>query len=214
MQTLICRAEQSNLPLGQRRGISNLANFALDLSWARAETDCALRSTRAYPSPPMSGSPPPLPPKPNPEVGDRGQGGFHPTSHDVYRSSSTIPGGDYRAAPPQPSLPPPTTGPTRSFPSEGPERIPYSYHRPDETMGRPISYPSQPGPMMPQPQYPLPPVVGPSLGPSPYSMPSNPQGAENPPYTSPKSQRKTKGHVASACVPCKRAHLRYYLPKL
>lgn len=26
---------------------------------------------------------------------------------------------------------------------------------------------------------------------------------------SPKPQRKTKGHVASACVPCKRAHLRF-----
>jgi hypothetical protein len=32
--------------------------------------------------------------------------------------------------------------------------------------------------------------------------------AEAPGYTSPKTQRKTKGHVASACVPCKRAHLR------
>lgn len=27
-------------------------------------------------------------------------------------------------------------------------------------------------------------------------------------YTSPKLLRKTKGHVASSCVPCKRAHLR------
>ena len=27
--------------------------------------------------------------------------------------------------------------------------------------------------------------------------------------TSPKAQRRTKGHVASACMPCKRAHLRY-----
>ncbi|KAI1386417.1 uncharacterized protein F4822DRAFT_431286 [Hypoxylon trugodes] len=208
MQTLIYRTEQSNLPLGHRRGISNLANFALDLSWARAETDCALRSTRAYPSPPMSGSPPPLPPKPNPEVGDRGQGGYQPTSHDAYRPSSTVPGGEYRAAaPPQPSLLPPTTSTTRPFPSEGPERMPYSYHRPEESMGRPIPYQQQ-GPMVPQPQYPLPPVVGPSLGPSPYSMSSNQQVAENPPFTSPKSQRKTKGHVASACVPCKRAHLR------
>ncbi|KAI1377739.1 hypothetical protein F4677DRAFT_46317 [Hypoxylon crocopeplum] len=208
MQTLICRTEQSNFPLGRRRGISNLANFALDLSWARAETDCALSSTRAYPSPPMSGSPPPLPPKPNPEVGDRGQGGYQPASHDAYRPSSTIPGGEYRAAPPQPPLPPPTAGVPRPFLPEGPERMQYSYHRPDETMGRPMSYPPQPGPMMPQPHYPLPPVVGPSLGPSPYQMQSNPQGAENPPFTSPKSQRKTKGHVASACVPCKRAHLR------
>ncbi|OTB08162.1 hypothetical protein M426DRAFT_201906 [Hypoxylon sp. CI-4A] len=208
MQTLVYHTEQSNHPLGRRRGISNLANFALDLSWARAETDCALRSTRAYPSPPMSGSPP-IPPKPNPEVGDRGQGGFQPTSHDAYRPSSALPGGEYRAAPPpQPPLLPPTVSTSRSFPSEGPERMSYSYHRPDEAMGRPISFSQQPGPMMPQPQYPLPPVVGPSLGPSPYAMPSNPPGTENPAYTSPKSQRKTKGHVASACVPCKRAHLR------
>ncbi|KAI1409618.1 hypothetical protein F5Y13DRAFT_193123 [Hypoxylon sp. FL1857] len=203
MQTLTYRAEQSNFPLGQRRRISNLANFALDLSWARAETDCALSSTRAYPSPPMSGSPPPLPPKPNPEVGDRGQGGFQPASHDAYRPSSTVPGGEYRAAPPP--LLPTTTSVTRPFAAEGP---PYSYHRPEETMGRPMTYPQPPGPMVPQAQYPLPPVVGPSLGPSTYAMPTNPQGAENPPYTSPKSQRKTKGHVASACVPCKRAHLR------
>ncbi|KAI1103111.1 hypothetical protein F4804DRAFT_244238 [Jackrogersella minutella] len=209
MQALTYRPEQSNFPLGQRRGVSNLASFDLDLSWPRAETDCALSGTRAYPSPPMSGSPPPpLPPKPNPEVGDRGQGGYQSVGHDAYRPSSTVPGGEYRAAPPQPPLLPPTTSAPRSFASEGPERMPYSYHRQDETMGRPMSYPQPPGPMVPQPQYPLPPVVGPSLGPSPYSMPSNPQSAENPPYASPKSQRKTKGHVASACVPCKRAHLR------
>ncbi|KAI5868478.1 hypothetical protein GGS23DRAFT_32963 [Durotheca rogersii] len=212
MQTLTRRVEQLYLPLGQRRGISDLATFALDLTWARAETDCALSSTRAYPSPPMSGSPPPpLPQKPNPEVGDRGQGAFQPASHDVYRSSSAISGGEYRApapaAPPQPSLPPPTVGP-RPFHPEGQERRPYLYHRPEETLGRPIAYPPQPGSMIPQPQYPLPPVVGPSLDPTPYSMSSNSQGVENPTYTSPKSQRKTKGHVASACVPCKRAHLR------
>ncbi|KAI1658027.1 hypothetical protein F4813DRAFT_68284 [Daldinia decipiens] len=188
MQTLIYRAEQSNHPLGQRRGLLNLANFSLDLSWARAETDCALSSTRAYPSPPMSGSPPPLPPKSYPEVGDRG--------------------GKYRTAPPQSSLLPPTTSSTRPYPQEAPERMPYPYHRPEDTMGRPIPYAQQPGPMVPQPQYSLPPVVGPNIGPSSYPMPSNPQGAENPPYASPKSQRKTKGHVASACVPCKRAHLR------
>ncbi|KAI0171825.1 hypothetical protein GGR52DRAFT_442812 [Hypoxylon sp. FL1284] len=207
MQTLICRTEESNFLLGQRRGISNLANFALDLSWARAETDCALRSTRAYPSPPMSGSPPPLPPKPNPEVGDRGQGGYQPGSHDAYRPSSTVSGSEYRATPPQPPLPPPTTSAPRSFPLETPERMPYLY-RPEETMARPMSFPPQPGSMIPQPQYPLPPVVGPSMGPATYAMPSNPPGAENQPFTSPKSQRKTKGHVASACVPCKRAHLR------
>lgn len=34
---------------------------------------------------------------------------------------------------------------------------------------------------------------------------------EGPTQSSPKLQRKTKGHVASACVPCKRAHLRLVL---
>jgi hypothetical protein len=43
---------------------------------------------------------------------------------------------------------------------------------------------------------------------SPYASSARPSIIENQPMTSPKSQRKTKGHVASACVPCKRAHLR------
>lgn len=32
---------------------------------------------------------------------------------------------------------------------------------------------------------------------------------DQPHITSPKAQRKAKGHVASACKPCKKAHLRY-----
>lgn len=40
------------------------------------------------------------------------------------------------------------------------------------------------------------------------SIPSAPSTGEIQSMGSPKSQRKTKGHVASACVPCKRAHLR------
>ncbi|KAI1639788.1 hypothetical protein F4809DRAFT_648328 [Biscogniauxia mediterranea] len=152
----------------------------------------------------MSGSSPPLPPKPNQEAGDRGQGVFQAPSHDVYRTGSTVQGGEYRAVPPQPSLPPPPAG-VRPYPLENPERMPYPYRRPEDTMARPIAYPPQPGPMVPQPQYPLPPVAGPSLGTAPYSMPSNPQGPENSPFTSPKSQRKTKGHVASASQrPCSR----------
>ncbi|KAK1256111.1 hypothetical protein MKX07_008370 [Trichoderma sp. CBMAI-0711] len=41
-----------------------------------------------------------------------------------------------------------------------------------------------------------------------YPVPDRPQAADSRPLTSPKTQRKTKGHVASACVPCKKAHLR------
>ncbi|CAI6079637.1 unnamed protein product, partial [Clonostachys chloroleuca] len=36
---------------------------------------------------------------------------------------------------------------------------------------------------------------------------SGPSTVESQPGASPKSQRKAKGHVASACVPCKKAHL-------
>ena len=212
MQNLIHYSEQTHDSLGQRRGISNLARFALDLSWGSAATECPLGS-RAYPSPPMSGSPP-LPPKPNLEAGERGQSSFQPTSHDVFRTGSNIPGIEYRAHSQQgqAQLPPPMASGIRSYPGEATERAAFPYRRPEETMGRPISYQGQAGPMVSQSQYPLPPVAGHASGPSPYSLPTRPQPAENPPYTSPKSQRKTKGHVASACVPCKRAHLRYVDP--
>ncbi|KAH9887193.1 hypothetical protein F4778DRAFT_786489 [Xylariomycetidae sp. FL2044] len=155
----------------------------------------------------MSGSPP-LPPKPNQEVGGRGQGAFQAASQDAYRTSSSMPGGEYRTAPTQPPLPPPPATGLRPYSIENQERIPFSYHRPDEAMGRPISYPPPPRHMVPQPQYALPPVARPAYGQSPYPLTTNPQAPENQPFTSPKSQRKTKGHVASACVPCKRAHLR------
>ncbi|KAI8629582.1 hypothetical protein F5Y19DRAFT_86477 [Xylariaceae sp. FL1651] len=207
MQTLTNSVEQLFIPLGQRRGKSDLATCALDLTWARVEKECAPRGTRAYPSPPMSGSPP-LPPKPNQEVAERGQGEFQVATHDVYRAGPANPGGDYRTAPPQPPLPPPPPTAGRPFSLETPERTPYSYRRPEDMMGRPMSYPPPPGQMIHQSQYSLPPVAGSGLGPAPYSMSANPPGVETPSFTSPKSQRKTKGHVASACVPCKRAHLR------
>ncbi|KAI0447587.1 hypothetical protein F4803DRAFT_269538 [Xylaria telfairii] len=209
MKTLNRGIEQLFLPLGQRRGGSDQAASLPDLTWARAEEKaCALRGTRAYPSPPMSGSPP-RPPKPNQEVAERGQGGFQAPTHDAYRAGPAVSGVDFRIGHPQAPLPPPpplTAG--RHFPLETPERVPYPYRRPEDALVRPITYPPPPGQMIPQTQYSLPPVAGPGLGPAPYSMPTNPPGSENPPFTSPKSQRKTKGHVASACVPCKRAHLR------
>ncbi|KAI1361292.1 hypothetical protein F5Y08DRAFT_330940 [Xylaria arbuscula] len=155
----------------------------------------------------MSGSPP-RPPKPNQEAAERGQGSFQAPSHDVYRTGPAISGVEYRTAPPQALPPPPPLTAPLPFPLETPDRIPYLYRRPEDPIGRPVAYPPPPGQMLQQPQFTLPPVGGSGLGPAPYSMPANPQGSENPSFTSPKSQRKTKGHVASACVPCKRAHLR------
>ncbi|GAP86373.1 putative transcription activator of gluconeogenesis ERT1 [Rosellinia necatrix] len=210
MQILNRGVEQLFIPLSQRRGRSDQAASALDLTWARAEEkECALRGTRAYPSPPMSGSPP-RPLKPNQEVAERGQGGFQASTHDAYRAGPAISGVEYRAAtqPPLPPPPPPPLTAGRPYALETPERAPYSYRRPEDTIGRPVAYSHPQGQMIPQSQYSLPPVAGPGLGPVSYSMPINPPGSDNPPFTSPKSQRKTKGHVASACVPCKRAHLR------
>ncbi|KAI0117776.1 hypothetical protein GGR51DRAFT_267201 [Nemania sp. FL0031] len=208
MQTLNRGFEQLLVPLGQRRGRPDQAASALDLTLGRAEEKgCALRGTRAYPSPPMSGSPP-RPPKPNQEVAERGQGGFQAPTHDAYRVGPAISGVEYRTVHPQHPLPPPPSLTTsRPLPSETPERNPYQYRRPEDPIGRQPTYPQPAGQMIPQPQYSLPPVAGPGFAP-PYSMPTNSQGLENPSFTSPKSQRKTKGHVASACVPCKRAHLR------
>lgn len=200
--------DQIHVPLGHRRGISDLERFSLDLTWGRADTECAAH-TRAYPSPPMSGSPP-IPPKPTQEAGGRGQGGgSQPTSHEVYRTSATgIPGIEYRRPLTQPSLVSPSLAGVIQPPPPVESQQSYAYRRPEDVMGRPISFaqPQVADPIAPQPQYALPPVAGSSHLPPQYGVSGNPQ-LENAPYTSPKS-RKPKGHVASACVPCKRAHLR------
>ncbi|KAF4425193.1 Transcription activator of gluconeogenesis ERT1 [Fusarium austroafricanum] len=73
-------------------------------------------------------------------------------------------------------------------------------------MPRPVSYIQSGGPPVPQQAGYIPPGI--PGAPSPYASSVRPSVVENQPMTSPKSQRKTKGHVASACVPCKRAHLR------
>ncbi|KAJ3505788.1 hypothetical protein NM208_g16155 [Fusarium decemcellulare] len=195
--------DTTSIPLGQRRGISDLARIALDLTWApeRAEQDVFALS-RAYPSPPMSGSPP-LPPKPPQDVGDRGQvpvGYPNPNRQDAHRGSLTQqPPVDHRGPMNmQPTLP-------RLFQQDAPEASPYSYRRLEESAPRPGPYVPAP-PSMSQPTSYIPPT-GPG-GPAPYPVSARPPVAEGQPMTSPKSQRKTKGHVASACVPCKRAHLR------
>ncbi|TDZ47232.1 hypothetical protein CTRI78_v008631 [Colletotrichum trifolii] len=235
MQDTSRDCDTSSASLGQRRGISDLARFALDLTWAtpqRAESETPARP-RAYPSPPMSGSPP-LPSKANPpEAGDRGQPhGSYPSTgpQDAYRgglpptTTTSLPG-DIRGPPPPPqSLPPPSA---RPYHTEQSDRMAYSYPRPDEHLRIPASgyahragqaLHQRPPPYMQMPGPPPPPPPPPTQHqhqhqpqqlPHSYSAPSMPQPPQdNAAYTSPKTQRKTKGHVASACVPCKRAHLR------
>ncbi|KAA8570836.1 hypothetical protein EYC84_000228 [Monilinia fructicola] len=190
MQSSTNQVDQLNISLGERRGKSDLARFSLDLSWARAVPDGA--QSWAYPSPPMSGSPP-LPPRHNLDSSDRGHGSYGSTGN-VFRDARIPQQGHFdqmRGVPlrnyqPEPQL---------SYPQYQMEDISaqYQYQQPRAPMA-PHQHPHS--------LYATQQVM-------PYAAPERPSIGEVPGYTSPKSQRKTKGHVASACVPCKRAHLRH-----
>ncbi|KFA75086.1 hypothetical protein S40288_04025 [Stachybotrys chartarum IBT 40288] len=217
-----------SLPLGYRRGITDPGGSAIDLIGAPKTVGSeASAQPWAYPSPPMSGSPP-LPPKAGQEASDRSRAPLssypaivpqdHRPGHPIHTGS-----GD-----PRRSLPTPLSLP-RTYPPERPGAASYSYRSHEEPLPRIPSFPQQqlqgssqgppPGPPQGPPHghhHALPhgaashqylPLTGPG------SLASYPSSSRQPtleaqPYTSPKSQRKTKGHVASACVPCKRAHLR------
>lgn len=101
-------------------------------------------------------------------------------------------------------MPPPLP---RLYQQDQPDGMSYPYHRLDEPLPGPGSYPQLGAPpMTQQPGY-MPAGTGPG-GPASYPAPGRPGAVDSQQMTSPKLQRKTKGHVASACVPCKRAHLR------
>jgi len=191
MQSSTYRRDHSYISLGERRGKSDLARFSLDLSWTRAVSDGA--HSRAYPSPPMSGSPP-LPPRRNPDSSDRGHGSYGSTGQDVFRGTQTS----------QPEHPERSRAPPlRAYP-EAPSQAPYQYRLEDiSPRGQYQSQPPQMLPQQPQQQHTYAPVTTPQ-----FSTSERPSIGEAPEFSSPKAQRKTKGHVASACVPCKRAHLR------
>lgn len=208
MQALLHLRDASLSPLGPRRSPSDLVRFAFDLPWPRADCESAAHGPAGdYPSPPMSGSPS-LPPKVAQEADDRGQGVYHSAvSHDVYRSgpaSSTVQ--------PDSRMLPGLSAPFRPYQPEPMERTPYSFPRPEDHIQRPLSsYTSQHHQIMPQNPY----LPAPSAIPTSGAVPTYNPVSTRPPtqesqqsFASPKSQRKTKGHVASACVPCKKAHLR------
>lgn len=189
---------------GHHQTYPNPARCAFDLNWGRKEPypeESAVRS-RAYPSPPMSGSPP-LPLRSAHEAGSRGEA---PSFYTTSRLLDGLRGG--------PTQPPPTNlrdqpSPlTRPYPQEPVTRSPYSYPRPEEPGRIVVPYPPQHHHGMPQGVSPTPYLTSASSSSEAYPVPDRPQAAESQPFTSPKSQRKTKGHVASACVPCKKAHLR------
>lgn len=209
MQALLHPRDASLSPLGPRRSPSDLVRFAFDLPWPRADCDSAAPGPAGdYPSPPMSGSPP-LPPKVNQEADDRGQGVYQSAvSHDVYRpgpATTTTAQADSRMLPG-------LSAPLRPYQPDSMERTPYAFPRPEDHMQRPLSsYTSQHTQIMSQHPYLPAPAAIPTSGPVPGYNPIStrpPTQESQQSFASPKSQRKTKGHVASACVPCKKAHLR------
>ncbi|KAM4056925.1 hypothetical protein HRG_003783 [Hirsutella rhossiliensis] len=155
----------------------------------------------------MSG-PSNVPPRLSREATQRGEA---PT---LYSSSSAVTHNAYRERPLQlqqqhgPPPPPQHLPPPRSYPHE-PLRAPHGFPGPEEAMPlTPLYTPHQPrGASQPAYQRPHTATSGHNSE-GPYPMTSRTPATENQSFSPPKSQRKTKGHVASACVPCKRAHLR------
>jgi hypothetical protein len=192
MQSSTHRRDNSYISLGERRGKSDLARFSLDLSWARAASDSA--RARAYPSPPMSGSPP-LPPRRNLDSSDRGHGSYGSTGQDILRGAQASQAEQ--------------SGRNRGLAGQAfAELLPPASYAPyrQEDMAQPLQY--QQRSQIPLPQHQQQQHAYSPQGPPPFSRPDRSAIGDAPEYSSPKTQRKTKGHVASACVPCKRAHLR------
>ncbi|KAK0390959.1 hypothetical protein NLU13_0461 [Sarocladium strictum] len=158
----------------------------------------------AYPSPPMSGSLPPTSAG-APAASDPSQNRerrLQSIQRDVTRHG--LPHQQFASDPRRPAAVV-DSATQQAYQPGNPAVGPYSFQRPETASHRPLSYPQMLGPGIHQAQYMTP---NPASGPVGYPVTARPQTMENPPYTSPKSQRKTKGHVASACVPCKKAHLR------
>lgn len=216
MQPLIYRHDNLQIPLGERRKKSDLGRFSLDLTWAKDVPDTA--RSKAYPSPPMSGSPP-LPLRLNLDSNtERG--------HVTHLSSSSSSGGwpgSYRGLPtPHLENLEQRSIPQRSF-SSLPEAVNFSSpYRPEQmlplhvlqnSMQHSLSQFNQPhqqslpdfSPHHSQPFNALRQSIYSSAN---TTRPPPPPVRGQLDFTSPKQQRKTKGHVASACVPCKKAHLR------
>ncbi|VUC24814.1 unnamed protein product [Clonostachys rosea] len=208
---LVGRAYDSGFPVDKPNNrITDLARVALDLSWAteRSETGGSSSRPSPYPSPPMSGSPHTLH-KATSEASDLAliPGNYSSTvPQDAYAGYSTQSSPtDSRSSQGYPGAPDLYS---RSYPSDALERMNYGYPHPSDRSNRPPSYHPQ-GQSLPSISQGAPQTLPyPQPSPSPQLIGSRPSTVESQPGASPKSQRKAKGHVASACVPCKKAHLR------
>ncbi|KAG5927520.1 hypothetical protein E4U42_002163 [Claviceps africana] len=201
-------------------------NLAWETQGARADISAR---TRAYPSPPMSGAPSVSSNNPR-ELYRQSRGSSAYSSDgvkDVYLQKRPV-DGRLHLPPPQVSMSP------AMFPSPYQQRPTmersYTYLASDPHSNRSSPYPLYESQHeMKQGQSPQPFAPAPAPAPAPASSSSSAAPAAAAAATSsrmgaghsgvrtsadgqvvgsPKAQRKTKGHVASACVPCKRAHLR------
>ncbi|OBT65834.1 hypothetical protein VE03_05419 [Pseudogymnoascus sp. 23342-1-I1] len=188
----------SSSPIPPAELLSNLhlASSPLDPNWVRELSNSA--RSRAYPSPPMSGSPL-KPPRHDSDFDSRGRGrgGYGQQPPQTRTHAQQLP--PQTEARESAREPPSATSHTPSMAMQ------YSPYQPGGGMPAeqsPYQYPPQPSTQLPAP--PLPPYGFDQPRPAsyPFQMPERPE----PPSAA--KTRKTKGHVAAACVPCKRAHLR------
>lgn len=181
-------------------------NVAWETQGARADISAR---TRAYPSPPMDGAPT-APTKDPRELYNSSRGSSTYSAESVEDAYSRKRPFDVRLQLPPPQAPmPPAIFPS-SYPQRPAMERPYSYRGPVAHPNKYLLHEPQHG--MNQGQSPQHSAAvaaaagsrsGAELGQSGASACADSQAVR-----SPKAQRKTKGHVASACVPCKRAHLR------
>jgi hypothetical protein len=196
------------ISLGERRGRLDLAS-SLDLSWARQASDGVY--SKAYPSPPMSGSPP-LPPRSNPDSINRDHGSYVSTGQDLIHGGQATQQ-EYQergiGLPMQsfPERPPVSYAPYRSedmrqqFHFQQQHQQQQHQHQQHQHQQHQHQQHQQHQHQQQQLQNILTTQV------PAFSSPVRP-AMEQLGYSPSKTQRKAKGHVASACVPCKRAHLR------
>ncbi|OBT90609.1 hypothetical protein VE02_01037 [Pseudogymnoascus sp. 03VT05] len=189
----------SSSPIPPAELLSNLhlASSPLDPHWVRELSNSA--RSRAYPSPPMSGSPL-KPPRHDSDFDGRGRGRGRFGGQQPLQTRTHA-----QQLPPQTEARDGAREPPSATSHNPSMAMQYSPYQPGGGMPAeqsPYQYPPQPSAQLPAP--PLPPYSFDQPRPAnyPFQMPERPEPA------SAAKTRKTKGHVASACVPCKRAHLR------
>lgn len=184
------------------RGLPLPINYFTEASRAGQGIEC--QHARAYPSPPMSGSPRALERRiSTSNVHEYGRRNTNPSGREFIQEAYAPMTEPERGNPSQqlPRFQPEPRGtpdyghygiswPSSPYPTQ---QFPSSMHPAQQLMHAPNQQINCPAPLSNRP----------SLS---ANRPGN-LGIDGSMY-SPRIQRKPKGHVASACVPCKRAHLR------